>query len=103
MKAPVRSLIAQLALVAVGALTIATASAEEVVLVAPNAPPPVRYEAVPVPRDGYIWEKGHWRWEHGQYVWERGHWEVVRVGLHWVPGHWAPRGPNWVWVTGHWA
>ncbi|WP_186128188.1 YXWGXW repeat-containing protein [Burkholderia gladioli] len=80
-----------------------TASAAEVVIVAPSAPPPVRYEVVPALRVGYVWDRGHWNWEHGRYVWIGGHWEAERVGLHWAPGHWAPRGPNWVWVRGHWA
>ncbi|MGS0894983.1 YXWGXW repeat-containing protein [Burkholderia stagnalis] len=76
---------------------------EEVVVVAPNAPPPVRYEVVPAARIGYVWERGHWRWEHGRYVWIGGHWEAERIGMHWVPGHWDQRGPNWFWTRGHWA
>lgn len=73
------------------------------VVVAPNAPPPVRYEVVPATRVGYVWERGHWRWDHGRYVWIGGHWEAERVGMHWVPGHWDQRGPNWFWTRGHWA
>ena len=41
---------------------------EEVVIVAPNAPPPVRYEVVPASRVGYVWDRGHWHWEHGRRV-----------------------------------
>jgi hypothetical protein len=77
--------------------------AAEVLIVAPSAPPPVRYEVVPGPRVGYVWDRGHWSWERGHYVWVAGHWQAERVGLHWVAGHWAPRGPNWVYVKGHWA
>ena len=76
---------------------------EEVVIVAPNAPPPVRYEVVPASRVGYVWDRGHWHWEHGRYVWIGGHWEAERVGMQWVPGHWDQRGPNWFWTRGHWA
>lgn len=76
---------------------------EEIVVVAPNAPPPVRYEVVPAMRVGYVWERGHWRWDHGRYVWIGGHWETERVGMQWVPGHWDQRGPNWFWTRGHWA
>ena len=47
------------------------------VVVAPNAPPPVRYEVVPATRVGYVWERGHWRWDHGRYVWIGGHWEAL--------------------------
>ncbi|MBR8057095.1 YXWGXW repeat-containing protein [Burkholderia dolosa] len=76
---------------------------DELIIVAPHAPPPVRYEIVPAARVGYVWERGHWRWEHGRYVWIGGHWEAERIGMRWVPGHWDPRGPNWVWTRGHWA
>ncbi|WP_255555251.1 hypothetical protein [Trinickia mobilis] len=41
MKTPVRLLIAQLAIVAAGAMAAASASAEEIAVVAPNAPAPV--------------------------------------------------------------
>ncbi|EXJ00853.1 YXWGXW repeat-containing protein [Burkholderia pseudomallei] len=75
----------------------------EVVVVAPSAPPPVRYEVVPEPRVGYVWDRGHWRWDHDRYVWIAGHWEVERIGMHWAPGHWSQRGPGWVWVRSHWA
>ena len=62
-----------------------------------------RVEVVPAPRVGYVWDKGHWRWDHGRYVWVAGHWQAERVGYHWVPGHWVAHGPNWRWVPGHWA
>ncbi|WP_118179450.1 YXWGXW repeat-containing protein [Paraburkholderia phosphatilytica] len=100
----IRMRIAQLALIAAGAFAVASATAAEVIVVEPSAPPPaVRYEAVPAARAGYVWDKGHWRWDHGQYVWVTGHWQVERVGYHWVPGHWIQHGPNWRWVEGHWA
>ena len=44
-----RLLIANAVLIAAGASAVATASAEEVVVIAPSAPPAVRYEAVPAP------------------------------------------------------
>ncbi|MBU6488368.1 MAG: YXWGXW repeat-containing protein [Burkholderiales bacterium] len=106
MKTSTRFLIAQLILAAAGAFAIAAsapASADEVVLVAPHAPPPVRYEVVPARRAGYVWDRGHWRWQRGGYVWVPGHWQRVRIGYHWVPGHWVQRGPNWAWIPGHWA
>ncbi|MCA8374117.1 YXWGXW repeat-containing protein [Burkholderia multivorans] len=99
---PARIVVAQPARIVV-AQPVAVPAAEEVVVVAPSAPPPVRYEVVPAARVGYVWERGHWRWEHGRYVWIGGHWEAERVGMHWVPGHWDRRGPNWFWTRGHWA
>ena len=103
MKPTLRHLIACAALVAAGTASIATATAEEVVIVALNAPPPERVEVVPAARVGYVWDKGHWRWDHGRYNWVRGHWQAERVGAHWVPGHWDDHHDHWVWVEGHWA
>lgn len=104
MKTSVRILIAHLVLAAAGTFAVASSvSAREVVIVAPQAPPAARYEVVPAPRGGYVWDRGHWRWQRGGYVWVPGHWQRVRVGYHWRPGHWARRGPNWAWVPGHWA
>jgi hypothetical protein len=105
MKTSLRLFIAQAALFAAGACVVATtsASAAEVVIYAPGAPPAVRYEPVPAPRAGYVWDHGHWRYEHGHYVWIEGHWQAERVGYHWVPGHWVEHGPNWRWIEGHWA
>ncbi|RKP56039.1 YXWGXW repeat-containing protein [Pararobbsia silviterrae] len=104
MKPTLRHLLACGAFVAAGFACVANASAAEVVIVNPTAPPPVeRVEVVPGPRAGYVWDKGHWRWEHGRYVWAQGHWQRERVGMHWVPGHWDDHHDHWVWVDGHWA
>ncbi|MEX3633544.1 YXWGXW repeat-containing protein [Paraburkholderia sp. BR14320] len=84
------------------AATLTATPAFAQVVIAPMAPPP-RVEVVPAPRDGYVWDQGRWRWEHGRYVWAPGHWQPVRVGYRWVPGHWAQRGPHWRWIEGHWA
>ena len=101
-KSSLRLMLAQAALVAAGAFAVASVSAQ-VVVIAPSAPPPARYEAVPPARAGYVWDHGHWRWDHGRYVWNPGHWEMERVGHHWVPGHWVEHGPQWRWVPAHWA
>jgi len=71
-----------------------------------QAPPAEVVEVVPPqpePGPGWVWIKGHHRWDHGQYVWERGHWDRVPRGMHeWVPGHWD-RDPNgYFWVEGRW-
>jgi hypothetical protein len=107
MKKSYRTLVAGLALLAAGGsaitLSLPASAAEVVVVDALSAPPPVRYEAVPAARVGYVWDHGHWRWQRGHYVWVPGHWQAERVGYHWVPGHWVAHGPNWRWVQGHWA
>ena len=91
-------------LAALSAASIGAAYAQ-MYIEAPSAPPPVRVEVMPPPpvAHGYVWDKGHWRWDHGQYVWVPGHWQAERHGWHWVPAHWDQRGPHWRYVEGHWA
>ncbi|MBC8640090.1 YXWGXW repeat-containing protein [Caballeronia sp. EK] len=103
MKTSLRTLLAQTALVVAGAITVTAASAAEFVIVAPSAPPAPRYEAAPPARAGYVWDRGHWNWEHGRYVWAGGHWEAERVGHRWVPGEWVGHGAQYRWVPAHWA
>jgi len=62
----IRLLIAQAAIVVAGIAAVAGSASAEVIIVAPNAPPPVRVESVPPARVGYLWDHGHWRWAHGQ-------------------------------------
>ncbi len=38
--------------------------------------PPVVQEVIPAPRDGYLWERGHYEMRDGTSAW--------------VPGHWVP-------------
>ena len=65
--------------------------------------PPLRDERMPPPREGFVWEPGHWRWDGRAYFWERGHWIAYgpRHRLY-VQGHWERRGPGWFWVDPHW-
>ena len=65
--------------------------------------PELRYEPVPPPRAGFVWEPGHWRWDGREYFWVRGHWIEHRPHYHfYVHGHWERRGPGWFWVEPHW-
>lgn len=42
------------------------------------AMPAERVEVVPVaPSPGYVWVKGHYKWEGGAWVWVPGHWRRV--------------------------
>ena len=86
---------------AFAALTSMPTFAETEVIIR-EAPPPMRVEAEPMGRPGYVWDRGHWRWEGRGYVWFPGHWQPVIRNARWEPGHWEPRGPNWRWVEGHW-
>jgi hypothetical protein len=99
---PVATLLAVSLLCASLAACVVEPAQRETVVVH-TAPPPPRVEVVPAPREGYVWEQGHWQWRNGAYLWEPGHWELVQVGYHWVRGHWDQRGDGWVWVKGHWA
>lgn len=77
----------------------------EVVVARP--PPPPRPEPPPPPPPGdpvvYIWQPGHWVWEHNEYVWRVGHYERrPRREAHWVPAEWVERGGQWVFHPGHW-
>jgi hypothetical protein len=93
-----------LSMLGAAVLTLASAGVfAQAIIVAPHAPPPPRMEVVPAARPGYVWDPGHWRWNHGTYMWAPGHWQPVRAGYRWIPGHWVARGPNWRWVPGHWA
>lgn len=47
-----------------------------------GAPPPARYEVVPVaPSAAYVWTPGIWLWGGSRYDWR--------------PGYWGPRGHGW--------
>jgi WXXGXW repeat (2 copies) len=82
--------------------------AGEVEIIAPRAPPAVRYEVAPPPPAGradvVVWERGHWHWDGRDWEWVPGHFvERPHRQAEWVEGHWAER-PNgaWAWIPGHW-
>ena len=68
----------------------------------PAVPPP-RYQPIPPPMPGYVWQGGHWRWTGSGYVWMPGHYVLPQLGWHrWVPGHWVIRHGQQIWVPAHW-
>jgi YXWGXW repeat-containing protein len=68
------------------------------------APPAPRVEVVPVPRVGYVWAPGYWRWNGHRHFWVAGYWVPARAGWHWVPSHWSPySGHRYRYVPGYWA
>lgn len=89
---------------ALGAVTIpATGSASTPVLVSVRiAPPPLRVEAIPAPRRGYIWVPGFWDWRSHRHVWVRGVWERERRGYFYQPHRWEQRGDGWYLNRGRW-
>ena len=68
------------------------------------APPPSRYEAVPVaPGPGYVWIGGYWGWNLGRHVWIGGRWAMPPAGHAWVPGAWGRHGDGWRYRGGYWG
>ena len=65
-----------------GAVVVPSVSNAFVDLRVNVAPPPLRHEVVPPPRDGKIWTRGYWDWP--QY---RGGYHHVWVGGYGVPAH----------------
>ena len=68
-----------------------------------SAPPPVRVEAVPTPRHGYLWVPGHWEARNHRYVWKAGYWERERKGYYYTTPRWTERNNRWYYESGHWA
>ena len=66
------------------------------------APPPLRLERAPAPRDGYVWGPGHWELNGHSYAWVSGTWIAERRGAHWIADRWDQTGSQWRYVPGHW-
>lgn len=74
------------------------------VIVVQSAPPPPIAEAVPGPRDGFVWTPGHYELRNGSYVWHTGRWIEDRPGWVWQEARWQQRPDgSWVLAGGHWA
>lgn len=68
-----------------------------------SAPPPVRFEAVPAARRGYVWVPGYWDGRGGRrHVWRTGHWERARNGYNYVQPNWVQRDNRWQLNRGGW-
>jgi hypothetical protein len=66
------------------------------------APPAPRYEVVPAPRVGYVWQPGYYDWRSGHHVWVRGGWVRERKGYYYHPSRWEQRDGRWVLERGKW-
>ncbi|AVS89980.1 hypothetical protein C8238_18470 [Paracidovorax avenae] len=67
-----------------------------------SAPPPPRYERVPPPRRGMVWEQGHWEWRGRGHVWVPGHWLRARPGYVYRQPGWVQQGSRWEMRRGGW-
>jgi len=66
------------------------------------APPPPRYEAVPVMPPGYVWTPGYWQWRDGRYMWRPGYRVHGREGYHWREPRWEQGPRGWQMHEGGW-
>jgi len=74
----------------------------DVNLVIGTAPPPLRYEAMPGPRSGYVWAPGYWAWDGYRHVWVDGNWLRERPGYAYAGPRWIERRGNWVYEQARW-
>jgi hypothetical protein len=77
-----------------------TARAADIVIDA--APPALRAERAPAPRDGYVWASGHRELRGHDYAWVGGTWIAERRGAHWAADRWEQQGTQWHFLPGHW-
>jgi hypothetical protein len=91
-------------LAAIAATTLAGAAPAfaDVELWVNGAPPAPRYEVMPAPRHGYVWEPGFYDYRHGHYMWVPGHWIRERRGMYWHPSRWVERDGRWTLERGRW-
>ena len=55
-------------MLATGAVAAPTIASAGVAIDIDVAPPPVRVEAVPEPRVGFVWAPRYWAWQDGAHV-----------------------------------
>lgn len=93
-------LLAALAVSSIGLIPVPASA--EVGIYLDFAPPASRYEVVPAPRAGYVWQPGYYDWRNGRHVWLRGHWVRERRGYYWHPNRWEQRDGRWSLERGRW-
>ena len=81
---------------------IALPAQAEVDIVLNFGPPPARYEVVPAPRSGYVWESGYWRWNGQRHSWVGGHWVQERNGYVHVGPRWVERNGRYEYHSRRW-
>jgi hypothetical protein len=66
------------------------------------APPALREEMRPQPRQGHVWVAGHWEWKKSHHQWIAGNWIRERRGYHYMQPGWIERDGRWHAVGGQW-
>jgi|KBSSwiStaDraftv2_1062776.scaffolds.fasta_scaffold04972_7 hypothetical protein len=97
-----KSLIAVLCAASLGTIAVPMAATADVGIYFNSAPPAARYEAIPAPRNGYVWSSGYWNANGNRHVWKAGHWERQRTGYHWAQPTWTQRDTRWQLERGRW-
>ena len=93
-------LLAALAVSSIGLMPLPASAAVSVYLdVAPPAP---RYEVLPAPRHGYVWQPGFWEWRGDRHYWRKGYWVRERPGYYFHPSRWEQRDGRWYLERGGW-
>jgi hypothetical protein len=94
-------LIAAMFATSLGSIAAPAMAATEVIVVR-KAPPPLRHEATPQPRRGYVWAPGYWKWSGHRYSWIKGSYVKARNGYHWSAPSWQERDGRWQFARGEW-
>ncbi len=69
-----------------------------------TAPPAPIYEAVPAPREGFVWTPGFYEWRGDRYAWNSGRWVETRPGYAWEQPRWVQRADGaWYREGGRWV
>lgn len=93
---------AMLAITSAAFLPIEAIAQVSVNIILGDAPPPVRYEVVPAPRNGYVWAPGYWNWSGNRHVWSNGHWERNRPDYSYAQPQWRQENDGWRLDRGGW-
>lgn len=96
------ALAAMLASAAAATVPLVALADTRVSIVVGSAPPPARFESVPVARHGHVWSPGYWNWDGHRYQWVSGHWESVRHGHRYMEPRWVRDDHGWRLVRGGW-
>jgi hypothetical protein len=72
---------------------------------APEAPPPMRYERRPVmPGSGYVWVGGNWDRDGDRWAWREGRWDrPPHRGARWIDNRNRREGHSFRHEPGHWS
>lgn len=99
-----KSLLVGLCVVSLGAIALPITASAEVGVFLNIAPPPLRFEAVPEPRHGYVWAPGYWNARNHTHSWQRGHWEHERSGYRYNQPSWKQQDDDrWQLQRGNWS